>query len=84
MSDSLTNDIRQEANTALLEVDKGLYQNNLIGYKYTVCFVKVPECMLLCGHMATLVEQRIIRISLILLIFSSFFRSKVCSSWRSV
>ena len=55
MSDSLTNDIRQEANTALLEVDKGLYQNNLIGYKYTVCFVKVPECMLLRGHMATLV-----------------------------
>ena len=43
MSDSLTNDIRQEANTALLEVDKGLYQNNLIGYKYTVCFVKVPD-----------------------------------------
>ena len=24
MSDSLTNDIRQEANTALLEVDKGI------------------------------------------------------------
>lgn len=43
MSDSLTNDIRQEANTALLEVDKGLYQNNLIGYRYTMCFVKVPD-----------------------------------------
>ena len=25
MTDSLTNDIRQEANAALLEVDKGLY-----------------------------------------------------------
>ena len=34
MSDSLTNDIRQEANTALLEVDKGLYQILIITKEY--------------------------------------------------
>ena len=33
MSDSLTNDIRQEANTALLEVDKG----------YSACVVVIVE-----------------------------------------